>query len=102
MNPRGEGERAGCERINPSLWRSEVREFGLESNGRQTTISAVSKVEQIGAELQNLSRAELAQLRVLLDDLLEDELEFTPEFQSTLEQSEQEKSKGARPRTRQV
>jgi len=62
----------------------------------------VSKVEQIGVELQNLSRTELTQLRVLLDDLLEDELEFTPEFQAALEQSEQEKAKGVRPRTRQV
>jgi hypothetical protein len=62
----------------------------------------VSKVEQIEAELHQLSQAELARLRILLDDLLEDDLEFTPEFQSTLEQSEQEKSKGIRPRTRQV
>lgn len=62
----------------------------------------MSKVEQIEAELHQLSQAELARLRILLDDLLEDDLEFTPEFQSTLEQSEQEKSKGIRPRTRQV
>ena len=85
--------------------RSEVRvtkNSSSESNRPQTTISAVSKVEQIGAELQNLSQTELAQLRILLDDLLEDEQEFTPEFQSTLQQSEQEKLKGARPRTRQV
>jgi hypothetical protein len=61
----------------------------------------VSKVEQIEAELHQLSRAELAQLRSLLDDLLEDEREFTPEFESALEESEQEKSKGIRPRTRQ-
>jgi hypothetical protein len=58
----------------------------------------VSKVEQIEAELHQLSQAELARLRILLDDLLEDDLEFTPEFQSALEQSEQEKSKGIRPR----
>jgi hypothetical protein len=62
----------------------------------------VSKVEQIEAELHLLSRAELAQLRGLLDDLLEDDLEFTPELQSGLEQSEQEKSKDIRPRTRQA
>ena len=62
----------------------------------------MSKVEQIEADLHGLSKAELAHLRHLLDDLLEDELEFTPEFQSAIEQSEQERAKGSRPRTRQV
>src|SRR5438270_2746691 len=66
---------------------------------RGATIQRMSKVEQIEAELHQLSRSELAQLRVLLDDLLEDDLDFTPEFQSALEQSEREKSKGIRPRT---
>ena len=61
---------------------------------------AVSKVEQIEAELQQLSRTELAQIRTLLDDMLEDDLEFTPEFEAALEQSEREKSAGVRPRTR--
>jgi hypothetical protein len=61
----------------------------------------VSKVEQIEAELHHLSKAELAQLRRSLDDLLEDELEFTPEFEASLARSEQEKSKGAQPRIRQ-
>lgn len=37
----------------------------------------MSKVEQIEAELHRLSREELRQLRRFLDDLLEDELEFT-------------------------
>ena len=62
----------------------------------------MSKVEQIEAELHQLSRTELTQLRSLLDDLLEDELEFTPEFESALDESEQEKSKSIRPRTRQA
>jgi hypothetical protein len=44
---------------------------------------------------------ERARLRRLLDDLLEDELEFTPEFESAIRQSEEEKSKGQRSRTRQ-
>jgi len=48
-----------------------------------------------------LSPAELAQLRRLLDDLLEDELEFTPEFESVIKKSEEEKTQGLRPRTRQ-
>ena len=62
----------------------------------------MSKVEQIEAELHHLSKAELAQLRRSLDDLLEDELEFTPEFEAALEKSEQEKSQGIPPRTRQL
>jgi hypothetical protein len=62
----------------------------------------VSKVEQIEAELHHLSKAELAHLRRSLDDLLEDELEFTTEFEAALEKSEQEKAKGAHLRTRQV
>ena len=62
----------------------------------------MSKIEQIEAELHHLSKVELAQLRRSLDDLLEDELEFTPEFEAALEKSEQEKARGVQPRTRQV
>ena len=62
----------------------------------------MSKVEQIEAELHQLSKVELAQLRRSLDDLLEDELEFTPEFEAALEKSEREKAKGVHPRTRQL
>jgi len=40
----------------------------------------VSKVEQMEAELRKLSQAELRQIREWLDDLIEDELQFTPEF----------------------
>jgi hypothetical protein len=36
-----------------------------------------------------------------LDDMIEDDLEFTPEFQSALQQSEREMKQGLRPRTRQ-
>jgi len=61
----------------------------------------VSKIEQIEAELHHLSKAELAQLRRSLDDLLEDELEFTPEFEAALAKSEQQKSRGIQPRSRQ-
>ena len=63
---------------------------------------SVSKVEQIEAELQHLSKPELAQLRRFLDDLLEDELEFTPEFEAALKKSEQEKTQSLHPRTRQT
>jgi len=56
---------------------------------------------EIKEAIVSLSPGELAQLRRLLDDLLEDDLEFTPEFESTLKQSEEEKTKGLRPRARQ-
>ena len=61
----------------------------------------MSKVAQIESELQKLSQAELRQVREWLDDQIEDDLEFTPEFESAIRQSEAEMAKGLRPRTRQ-
>jgi hypothetical protein len=52
----------------------------------------MSKVAQIEAELEMLSQAELRQIRGLLDDLIEDELKFTPEFESAIQKSEREMS----------
>ncbi len=60
----------------------------------------MSKVAQIEAELETLSQTELREIRDLLDDLIEDELEFTPEFESAIQKSEHEMSQGIRPRTR--
>ena len=61
----------------------------------------MSKVAQIEMELEKLSQAELREVRDWLDDMIEDDLEFTPEFESTIQQSEREMDKGLRPRTRQ-
>ena len=61
----------------------------------------MSKVAQIEAELETLSQAELRAIRGLLDDLIEDELDFTPEFESAIQQSEREMAGGIRPRVRQ-
>ena len=61
----------------------------------------MSKVAQIEAELGTLSQAELREVREWLDDLIEDELEFTPEFESAIRQSEREMAAGLRPRVRQ-
>ena len=61
----------------------------------------MSKVAQIEAELETLTQAELREIRGLLDDLIEDELEFTPEFESAIQKSEREMASGIRPRTRQ-
>ena len=60
----------------------------------------VSKVEQIETELKKLSKQELYQIRNWLDDLLEDELEFTPEFEAAVQKSEGEMIKGVSPRVR--
>ena len=54
----------------------------------------MSKVEQIEAELRKLSHGELCQLRDWLDDVIEDELEFTPEFEESIRRSKQELAEG--------
>jgi hypothetical protein len=50
----------------------------------------VSRVEQMVSELRKLSQAELRQIRGWIDDLIEDELEFTPEFEQSIQQSERD------------
>jgi hypothetical protein len=42
------------------------------------------------SELRKLSQAELRQIRGWLDDLIEDELEFTPEFERSIQQAERD------------
>ncbi|HEV2696194.1 MAG TPA: hypothetical protein VG347_25130 [Verrucomicrobiae bacterium] len=60
----------------------------------------MSKVAQIEAQLETLSQTELREIRGWLDDLIEDELEFTPEFEAAIQQSEREMAAGGRPRIR--
>lgn len=60
----------------------------------------MSKVEQIEAELKKLSPEELRQVRDWLDNLVEDSLEFTEEFEATIRKSEREMSSGLKPRVR--
>ena len=62
--------------------------------------SDMSKVEQMESELRKLSQAELRQIREWLDDVLEDELEFTPEFESAIRQSERDMAEGKPTRIR--
>ena len=50
----------------------------------------MSKVEQMESELRKLSQSELRQIRGWLDDLIEDDLEFTPEFERTIQQAERD------------
>ena len=60
----------------------------------------MSKVEQIEAELQNLSPAELKRVRDWLDDFVEDRLEFREDFEAAVHESEREMAAGLRPRVR--
>jgi hypothetical protein len=50
--------------------------------------------------LQKLSPAGSRQIRQWLDDVLEDELEFKPEFEESIQKSESEMAQGLRPRVR--
>jgi hypothetical protein len=60
----------------------------------------MSKVEQIEAELQSLSPAELKRVRDWLDDFVEDRLEFREDFEAAVQESEREMAAGLRPRVR--
>ena len=60
----------------------------------------MSKVEQVESELRKLSQDELRQIREWLDDIIEDELEFTPEFENSIQQSERDMAAGKAARVR--
>ena len=60
----------------------------------------MSKIEQVEAELQKLSRTELRQVRDWLNDFVEDGMPFTDEFETAIQESERELKSGALPRTR--
>lgn len=60
----------------------------------------MSKIEQMEAELRKLSQTELRQIRAWLDDIIEDELEFTPEFESAIRESERDMAEGKSARVR--
>jgi hypothetical protein len=42
------------------------------------------------AELRKLSQIELRQIRAWLDDLIEDDLQFTSDFERSIQQAEQD------------
>lgn len=52
------------------------------------------------AELRTFSQAELRQIREWLDDIIEDELEFTPEFERSIQRAEREMADGKSARVR--
>ncbi len=63
-------------------------------------MAVMSRVEQMESELRKLSQAELRQIREWLDDVIEDELEFTPEFESSIGQAENDMAAGRTARVR--
>ena len=60
----------------------------------------MSKVEQMETELRKLSQAELRQIREWLDDLIEDELELTPDFERSIQKAECDMAEGKSARVR--
>ena len=60
----------------------------------------MSKVEQMESELRKLSQAELRQIREWLDDVIEDNLEFTPDFENSIQQAERDMARGKSARVR--
>ena len=52
------------------------------------------------AELRKLSQAELRQIREWLDEIIEDELKFTPEFERSVQQAERDMTVGKTARVR--
>ena len=60
----------------------------------------MSKIEQMEAELRKLSQSELRQIRTWLDDIIEDELEFTPEFKRAIQRSKRDMAEGRTARVR--
>ena len=60
----------------------------------------MSKVERVEEELRKLSQEELRQIREWLDDVIEDELQFTPEFERSIQRSERDMASGKSARVR--
>ncbi len=60
----------------------------------------MSKVEQIQAELEALSPADLKRVRDWLEDFVEDRLEFREDFEGAIQESERQMAAGLRPRVR--
>ena len=63
-------------------------------------MDTMSKVEQKEAELRKLSQTELRQIREWLDNVIEDNLEFTPEFEESIRQGERDMADGKTARVR--
>jgi hypothetical protein len=60
----------------------------------------MSNVERVESELRKLSQEELRQIREWLDEIIEDELQFTPEFENAVQQAERDMADGKSARVR--
>lgn len=60
----------------------------------------MSKVEQMEAELRKFSQTELRQIREWLDEVIEDQLPFTSEFERSIQQAERDMADGKSARVR--
>ena len=61
----------------------------------------MSSVQEIEKAIRQLSPEEMKQVRDWLENVLEDQLEFTDEFKAQIERSEREMAAGVRSRIRQ-
>jgi len=87
----------------PSSFAMRSISFGfhsLELDNDPSHYSPMSKVKQMESELRKLSQQELRQIRTWLDDVIEDELEFTPAFESSIRQAERDLAEGKSARVR--
>ena len=60
----------------------------------------MSSVQEIESAIEKLSLEEMRQVRDWIEDLLEDQLEFTDEFKAKVEESEKEMASGLHARIR--
>ncbi len=61
----------------------------------------MSKVQAIESELQKLTPEEIREVRDWLENFLEDQFQFTDEFEADIRQSERDMAADASARTRQ-
>ncbi len=62
----------------------------------------MTRVRAIESELQQLSLEEIREVRDWLENFIEDQFEFTNEFEADIRQSERDMAAGIRSRTRQA
>ena len=86
--------------ISPVPWIGKLWNQTLESLPEKRHAVGMSTVQILESELLKLSTAEMRQIRDWLDDLLEDQLKFTDEFEAEIQQSEREMAAGRHSRTR--
>jgi hypothetical protein len=84
----------------PAVASCEGGSLALEVSSTSIHHPSVSKVEQMEVELRKLSQTELCQIREWLDDMIEDQLPFTPEFEHSIQQAERDMAEGKSARVR--